>query len=294
VKNTFFEVIDEDGEQQQPMITRAETESTALRSFKLARPFEATDETEECLNHGIERSVRAATEPTLKDDPVSDPVSEGPIRVATESVLVTETLVYDPGMPHEVEEVHWERRETVASFVSSHEASGDDHKVGHSTSGSKELRTTLMLRNLPLDYTRDMLLHLLDMEGFAGKYDFIYLPVDFKTRSGLGYAFLNVVSATEAELVHVSLDGFNDWVMPSNKVCAVEWSTELQGLEAHIGQWKNSAVMHRSVPDEFKPAIFNDGVQVAFPRPTKRLKKPDQSKHERPMRPSCQMRQRGA
>merc|ERR1740123_2226645 len=41
-------------------------------------------------------------------------------------------------------------------------------------------RTTVMLRNLPNDYTRDMLLALLDKEGFQGKYNFVYLPMDFK------------------------------------------------------------------------------------------------------------------
>jgi len=57
-----------------------------------------------------------------------------------------------------------------------------------------------------------------------------------------------------------------------------------KGFEAHIERYRNSGVMQRSVPVEFKPAIFNDGVQVAFPRPTKRLKKPDQWKPARSMK----------
>ena len=42
--------------------------------------------------------------------------------------------------------------------------------------------TTVMLRNLPNDYTREMLLALLDTQGFANSYDFVYMPIDFKKR----------------------------------------------------------------------------------------------------------------
>ena len=31
--------------------------------------------------------------------------------------------------------------------------------------------------------------------------------------------------------------------------------------EAHVERYKNSPVMHKSVPDEYKPAIFKDGVR---------------------------------
>merc|ERR1719461_2657977 len=101
-------------------------------------------------------------------------------------------------MPNEGEELQMAHVEPVTSYVTSHATSRDACKVKRSALNNVETRTTLMLRNLPLDYTRDMLLQLLDKEGFAGKYDFIYLPVDFKTRAGLGYAFLNMVRATDA------------------------------------------------------------------------------------------------
>ena len=35
---------------------------------------------------------------------------------------------------------------------------------------------------------------LLDEQGFLAKYDFGYLPIAFKNSSGLGYAFVNMVS----------------------------------------------------------------------------------------------------
>eukprot|EP00913_Durusdinium_trenchii_P000434 g397.t1 len=105
-------------------------------------------------------------------------------------------------------------------------------------------RTTVMLRNLPNNYTREMFLQLLDEQGMKGLYDF------------------------------VTFHGFSDWALPTAKVCEVRWSGPHQGLRAHVDRYRNSPVMHKSVPDDYKPMIFKDGVRKAFPRPTKKVKAP--------------------
>lgn len=135
-------------------------------------------------------------------------------------------------------------------------------------------RMTVMLRNLPNNYSRSMLLELLDSEGFAGRYDFVYLPMDFKSRASLGYAFVNLVSACEANPFWKHFDGFSRWVLPSQKVCSVNWSSPYQGLEAHVERYRNSPVMHDAVPDEYKPMLFRNGVRIAFPPPTRKLRAP--------------------
>jgi phosphatidylglycerophosphate synthase len=47
-----------------------------------------------------------------------------------------------------------------------------------------------------------------------------------------------------------------------------------KGLGAHIERYRNSPVMHESVPDEYKPAMYTRGVRVPFPPPTKNLRMP--------------------
>lgn len=134
--------------------------------------------------------------------------------------------------------------------------------------------TTLILRNLPMRYSRDELLELLDSEGFKGKYDLVYHPIDFGTRLGFGYAFVNFVSSEAATECSENFNGFIGWKTNHDKACEVSQSTELQGLEEHVERYKNSPVMHETVPDEFKPAIFADGHRVPFPLPTKKVTKP--------------------
>jgi len=137
-------------------------------------------------------------------------------------------------------------------------------------------RTTVMLRNLPLRYTREMLMHLIDSEGFAGLYDFAYLPIDFNSRVGLGYAFVNLQNPAEASRFWTHFDGFSRWAQPedSDVPCLVTWSEPHQGLTSHIERYRNSPVMHQSVPDECKPMIFACGVRAPFPAPTKHIKAP--------------------
>lgn len=132
-----------------------------------------------------------------------------------------------------------------------------------------------MLRNLPNDYTRHDILELLDrVGGFTGLYDMVYLPIDFKTQSGLGYSFINFVSPQCAQECFRIFEGFSGWSLKSSKVCSVTWGNPLQGLHAHVERYRDSPVMHRSVPDDWKPILLRNGQRVEFPPPTKAIKPP--------------------
>jgi len=137
------------------------------------------------------------------------------------------------------------------------------------------INTTIMLRNIPSRYTRDQVRDMLDSEGFAGQYNFLYLPVDFRRLSGLGYAFVNFRLPEQAQRAFWHFQGWSSWGLQSSKVCNVSWSVPCQGVEQHIQRFRNSPVMHESVPEKYKPCLFDDnGEKLVFPDPTKKVRRP--------------------
>lgn len=140
------------------------------------------------------------------------------------------------------------------------------------------MNTTIMLKNVPWSLTRTMLLSELESHGFAGKFDFVYLPVDFDetTRCGknFGHAFINFVHAHDAAQARECFDGYVAWAVECEKPCEAMWREQCQGFSAHIQKYRNSALMHESVPDEKKPVVFANGVRCSFPSPTQPIKAP--------------------
>lgn len=131
--------------------------------------------------------------------------------------------------------------------------------------------TTAMLRNIPNKYTQAMLVQKLH-EKYKGDLDFIYLPVDFKNKCNVGYAFLNFRTseafARFADEFHeadsrVKLPGFN-----SKKVCQVS-AARVQGRDANVRRLRSSPVMAQLVEKpEWLPQLYGeDGESVPFPLP---------------------------
>eukprot|EP00930_Biecheleria_cincta_P081994 TRINITY_DN7153_c0_g2_i1.p1 TRINITY_DN7153_c0_g2~~TRINITY_DN7153_c0_g2_i1.p1 ORF type:complete len:578 (-),score=102.43 TRINITY_DN7153_c0_g2_i1:636-2276(-) len=136
--------------------------------------------------------------------------------------------------------------------------------------GEQELRTTVMIRNLPNNYERDDVKKLLDDKGNSQD-------------------AANEVHHSWAAEVWEALDGFKDWRIiqekKSSKECEVTWgSSEHQGKQHHIERYRNSPVMHADNQPQYKPAIFDDdGKIVPFPPPAegKSLRKPRTKKQPR-------------
>jgi len=132
--------------------------------------------------------------------------------------------------------------------------------------------TTVMLRNLPCPFLREDLIKEMDAKGFAGLYNFVYMPIDFKTEMSLGYAFVNMITAEEVPRFMLAFGGFRDWPRSSKKVCAVDLS-RTQGLDANVVRYRNSPVMGDEVPERFRPVLFAGTKRVPFPEPTVELPK---------------------
>lgn len=63
----------------------------------------------------------------------------------------------------------------------------------------REPQTTLAIRNLPYSLSQQDLMQALDDAGFAGLYDFVYLPHKFKEHRNVGFAFVNFIDGQSAE-----------------------------------------------------------------------------------------------
>lgn len=133
--------------------------------------------------------------------------------------------------------------------------------------------TTLMLRNIPKEVTRSMLVDLLRSAGLANSLTFIYLPMNLRGPGNFGYAFVDFVSTQAAQLCKDKLEGFSAWSGVDDMVLEVVWS-ETQGLDSLVQRYRDSPLMHASLEDELKPAMFKNGVRIAFPRPTKSIRAP--------------------
>jgi hypothetical protein len=104
--------------------------------------------------------------------------------------------------------------------------------------------TTMMIRNIPGRYKQDDLMGDLQDLGFAGTYDFLYIPIDKGTSTNVGYAFVNFIDTTWAEKCKVSLEDYHftrGRKRPSNKAASVSVAY-LQGLEKNLQHYESAAV----------------------------------------------------
>jgi hypothetical protein len=119
-----------------------------------------------------------------------------------------------------------------------------------------------LLRDLPERFCRQDLLDLLHTGGFEGCYTFVYVPINFLTGLCTGYAIASFSTTSAAQRFFMDM-------------CAHKpaWN-EVQGVDQLVERYRNRAVMHPTVPQDYKPALFNRGSSVSFPEPIVPVKKP--------------------
>lgn len=119
--------------------------------------------------------------------------------------------------------------------------------------------TTLMLRNIPNKYTQAGLLQEIDSHGFAGTYDFFYLPMDTQNHSNVGYAFINFVEPASARVCYSTFSNYKFQKYHSRKICAVS-PAHLQGFEQNVKHFENRAVTNAR-NNQYRPVVFPGGAQ---------------------------------
>lgn len=125
--------------------------------------------------------------------------------------------------------------------------------------GPERAPTTLMLRNIPNRYTQPELIQELESLGFMGSFDFFYAPIDTGTMGNVGYAFVNFLSPAWAAQCQRLLGGyaFRNHQQRSRKKVATVSVAHLQGLEANIRHYENTAVNVRAHLKQCGPVIMS-------------------------------------
>ncbi|CAI9278879.1 unnamed protein product [Lactuca saligna] len=117
----------------------------------------------------------------------------------------------------------------------------------------EDTRTTLMIKNIPNKYTSKMLLASID-EIHSGTYDFLYLPIDFKNKCNVGYAFINMLSPMHIIPFYQAFDGKKWEKFNSEKVASLAYA-RIQGKAALVTHFQNSSLMNED--KRCRPILFH-------------------------------------
>merc|ERR1719401_2724535 len=134
--------------------------------------------------------------------------------------------------------------------------------------GASTTNTTVMLRNIPNRYSRNMLIERLN-QGYSGQFDFVYLPIDFNSKCNVGYAFINfrspqICTQFTAEFhgakTTAKLPGFS-----SAKICEVSYA-RVQGRDANMDNLRDEKFIEKlTEKPEWQPLFLDDkGKEIPF------------------------------
>ncbi|KAK6349684.1 hypothetical protein TWF696_005963 [Orbilia brochopaga] len=125
----------------------------------------------------------------------------------------------------------------------------------------KDLRTTIMVRNIPNRLGQDTILAWLDETSFR-RYDFAYLRIDFSNGCNMGYCFVNFLEISDVVNFLEARVG-SPWPHYHSHKRVGVWYADMQGKPTLIARFRNSNVMdhlfHSDGPDV--------GLEMAFPPP---------------------------
>lgn len=114
-----------------------------------------------------------------------------------------------------------------------------------------DVRTTIMLRNIPNKMQQAELKDVVDDSSF-GKYDFMYLRIDFQNECNVGYAFINFVDPLDIVDFWNARAGTSWDTHGSNKIAEISYAT-IQGKDCLVSKFRNSSVMLEA--PEYRPKV---------------------------------------
>lgn len=117
--------------------------------------------------------------------------------------------------------------------------------------------TTIMIRNIPNRLAQHQIMKVLERLGFAGTFDFFYAPMDKRTKCTVGYAFVNFLHHEVAARCMRAMERycFEGYGRQGSKQARVSVA-HIQGLEANVRHYENSAVNSNSNEHQCGPIIM--------------------------------------
>lgn len=130
--------------------------------------------------------------------------------------------------------------------------------------GEPILPTTWMVRNVPNTYTQYDLMAELDDLGFAGAFNFLYMPVDKSSKASVGYAFVNFIAPSWAARFAAHMQGHKFTKYGKNKEASVSVA-HMQGFAANLAYYERCAVKSAKVANH-RPLILPAHEILPLPR----------------------------
>ena len=129
----------------------------------------------------------------------------------------------------------------------------------------RDQRTTIMIQNIPNNYTQQMLLDEINL-SFKGSYDFFYLPMDYKNKCNIGYSFVNFLNSKTTAQFFTEFNNRNWSQFKSHKICAIKYG-RIQGKGNLIQHFLKTNVV-RGAPESYRPLLFySDGPNAGKAEP---------------------------
>ena len=124
----------------------------------------------------------------------------------------------------------------------------------------KDTRTTIMIRNIPIKYTDEILYE--SLAEFDGKYDCLYMPYDYEKNGNKGYAFINFVNPLHILYFYEKFNGKKWAHFESSKICELNCA-HFQGI--------NEIQKHAKNYKDLKKSCFNSSKENSMIIPSKYL-----------------------
>ena len=117
----------------------------------------------------------------------------------------------------------------------------------------KDLRTTLMIKNIPNKYTISTFLEEIN-GNFKDTYDIFYLPIDYINKCNLGFAFINFVEPLHIIYFYELYTGKKWKKFNSDKICELLYA-KFQGKKELIAHFEKGKVLSFDSEDK-RPLIL--------------------------------------